>query len=534
MKKSLLIVLLAALITPFSLNAQERDMWDYVNSFLTSTGRQHGIVSDGQFIYTSAWGKSSTVFSMIYKYDIDGNLLEEFDIPGVTNSDNYLRDMTFDGQYFYGCDNYTNNIWCYDLYAHTLVGSINTGMTTVENDQTVQKPLGICTYDPIHDAFWVGERCTGESPNLMLDLYLVDRNGNVIQTATPHALGSYSVHGTGYFTDENGQAHVYLHCVAGFTAKVFDYNITTDQLGTSPIFDMSNTPGWGVACTAGGAYIGEFGGSTYFFGDVDRSPNLIGIYALGEYTPVEPIAPEGDIFFDFNNGVLRWTKIDADGDGFNWELRQNFNNPENPCSVTSASYDDLNEVPLTPENYLITPYKLDCEEVTFIACAQDYLHPAEHFGLAISVDGNTDPDDFTIIWEADMTAKSPGNWHFYSVDLREYQGLEMYIAFVHFNCTDQFMLNIDDVTLYRTYNAVNENVMSNVSVYPNPTVDVVMIESQVVVNQYDIYNVAGEMICSKPVDAKSFEVNMSELPAGVYVITMKSEGMVTARRIVKR
>ena len=525
MKKSLLILILAALFAPFALNAQEKDMWDFVTSFTTSTGRQHAVVYDGEYIYTAAWGKSSNVLSMIYKYDFEGNLIEEFDIPGVNNSDNYLRDMTYDGTYFYGCDAHSGTIWCYDLHNKVLRSDL-----TIE---TSFPELGTCTYDPVHDAFWVGDRATGSDGVYYTDLKLVNRSGAVIQTTTPQGIGGHTVHGTGYFVDEEGAQHLYLFAVQGFTAHVFDYNIDYDYMNPNYIFDFSTCPGWAGGSTAGGAYIGVVNGVQYFFGDVDKSPNLIGIYALGEYTPIPPVAPEGDIFFDFNDGIMHWTTIDGDGDGYNWEIRQNFN-ILNPFSVTSASYDDMHEAPLTPENYLVTPYMLDCEEVTFEACAQDFLHPAEHFGLAISTDGNTNPDDFTIIWEADMTAKTPGNWHFYSVDLREYQGTEMYIAIVHFNCTNQFMLNVDNITLYRTYNDVKEYNMSTVNAYPNPASDKVMIESQVVVNEYDIYNIAGELVYSQPVGMKSFEINVSELPAGVYMINMKSEEMVQTKRIIKK
>ena len=203
------------LLTPCTTNAQDKastDMWDFVTSFVCSTGRQHGIVYDGEYIYTSAWGKSSNVLSMFYKYDLNGNLIEEFDVPGVNNSDNYMRDMTYDGQYFYGCDAHSGYIWCYDLNNKTLVGSINTPYSE----------LGHCSYDPVYDAFWVGERAAGDNPNLLLDLKLIDRNGTVLKTATPRDLNGHTVHGTGYFTDEDGAAHLYLFAVAGFTAHVFD------------------------------------------------------------------------------------------------------------------------------------------------------------------------------------------------------------------------------------------------------------------------------------------------------------------------
>lgn len=528
MKKSLLFALLMAMVMPFAMNAQDnpKDMWDFVTSFTTSTGRQHAVVYDGENIYTAAWGKSSTVEYMFYKYDMEGNLLDQFDVPGLSKEDDYLRDMTFDGQYFYGCDAHSGIIRCVDLYNKVLVPA-NTISTSFNE-------LGTCTYDPQYDAFWVGERATGSSPNLQLNLKLVNRSGVVIKSASAHSLGGHTVHGTGYFVDENGVSHLYLFAVEGFTAHVFDYEIEADVLNPNMIFDFSVCPGWGVACSAGGCFIGEVDGVQYFFGDVDKSPNLIGIYALGSYVPPVPTPPEGDIFFDFNDGIMRWNIIDGDGDGYNWEIRQNWGDTNNPYSVTSASIDVITEYPLFPENYLVTPYKLDCEQIVFMAGVQDINNPNEHIGVAVSTTDGDDADAFTIVWETDMTAKEAGNWYLFNIDLRDYQGQDIYVAIVHFNCTNQFMVNVDDITLYRTYNGVVENAFNAVSVYPNPATDKVMVESEVIVNQYDIYNVAGELISSKAVGAKAFEMNVSELPAGTYIVKMTSDNMVETRRFVKK
>ena len=490
-------------------------MWDFVTSFSCSTGRQHGVVYDGEYIYTSAWGKSSSVLSMFYKYDLEGNLIEEFDVPGIDNSDNYMRDMTYDGQYFYGCDAHSNIIWCVDLHNKTLVGQINTSLSE----------LGHCTYDPGEDAFWVGQRAVGNSPNLHLDLKLVDRNGSVIRTATAHNLGGHTVHGTGFFTDENGVNHIYLFAVEGFTAHVFDYNIDDDSMDSNYIFDFSVTPGWGYACTAGGAFIGELNGVPCFFGDVDRSPNLIGIYALGDYTPGPPTPPEGDLFFDFNDGIMRWTTIDGDGDGFNWQMRQNWGNTENPYSVTSASYDSYTDSILFPKNFFVSPYKLDCEEISFIACAQDAMNPAEHFGVAVSTTGNISANDFTLVWEADMTAKGPGAWHYYDVDLRAYQGQDIYVAIVHFNCSNQFMLNIDDITLYRTYSSLNDNTTTMLSVYPNPAEGAVIIEGT---GKLLVTNALGQQMLSRDIENQT----TLTLPVGLYFIRLENEKGVFVNKLV--
>ncbi|MBP5574057.1 MAG: choice-of-anchor J domain-containing protein [Bacteroidales bacterium] len=526
-KLTLHLILMVALLAPCTLPAQEKGnagMWDLVSSFICTTGRQHAVVYDGTSIYTAAWGKSSTVLSMFYQYDMEGNLLDEFDVAGVGNDNNYMRDMTYDGQYFYGCDAHSGTIWCYDLHNKTLVGQINTTLTE----------LGHCSYDPVYDAFWVGQRATGSSPSLQLNLKLVNRNGAVIKSATAYNLGGHTVHGTGYFTDENGHAHLYLFAVQGFSAHVFDYDIEADTMNPEYIFDFSVTPGWINSCSAGGAYIGQYDGTPCFFGAVDRSPNLIGVYALGDYTPVDPTPPEGDLFYDFNDGVLSWTTIDGDGDGYDWHLRQNWNNTENPFSVTSASYDDLTETELIPENYLVSPYKLDCQLITFRACAQDAFSPAEHFGVAVSTEGNTDPADFTVIWETTMTAKGAGSWYQYDVDLRDYDGQDIYVAIVHFNCKNQFMLNVDDIGLVRKWDQVADHDGSALGLYPNPVSDRVWVSSPENIASYEVFSLSGALIARGEVNATSFDLDLGKLPAGTYLLRTRSEGMTQTRRFVKR
>lgn len=532
MKMTLLIMLLAAMFMPMATTAQEKgttDMWDFVNSFSCTTGRQHGIVYDGEYIYTSAWGKSSSVLSMFYKYDLEGNFIEEFDVPGITSSDNYLRDMTYDGQHFYGCDAHSGTIWCYDLSHKTLVDSCNIVTNFTE--------LGTCTYDPLYDAFWVGERATGSNPNLLLDLKLIGRDGTVIKTATAYNLGGHTVHGTGYFTDEDGVAHLYLFAVEGFSAHVFDYDIEADSMNPNYIFDFSVTPGWGFACTAGGAYIGLVDNVQYFFGDVDKSPNLIGIYALGEYVPPVPVAPEGDIYEDFNDGIIHWNLIDADGDGYNWEIRQNWGSTTNPYSLTSASIDVYTEEPLYPDNFFVTPYKLDCEQVVFSANVQDITHPEEHLAVAVSTTSGTDPNEFEIVWETTMTAKEAGNWYDFNVDLREYQGQDIYVAIVHTNCSNQFMVNIDDIILFRQYNpswGVSEGTDVTCSIYPNPTAKTLRVESAANVGRYEIYNLKSELLMSKSINEKSFGIDVHHLSAGAYLLKLTSKDRVQIVRFIKQ
>ena len=119
-----------------------------------------------------------------------------------------------------------------------------------------------------------------------------------------------------------------------------------------------------------------------------------------------------------------------------------------------------------PDNYLISPKVAITSGSTFSfwACGQDASYAAEHFGVAISTTG-TSASDFTMVQEWTMTAapgmyfapgekgnfrgsqRTQGAWYQYTVDLSYYAGQEVYIAIRHFNCSDMFYLDVDDIEL---------------------------------------------------------------------------------------
>ncbi len=172
----------------------------------------------------------------------------------------------------------------------------------------------------------------------------------------------------------------------------------------------------------------------------------------------------------FENGMSDFTTIDADGDGYCWALTSSLGLTAHSGSDAVMSQSYVNYVgPLTPDNYLVSPQITIGEDnctLKFWAGAQDPEFPAEHFGVAVSTTGFSTPADFTTIQEWTMTAKkgsaamnrtkkakvrgqnkATGNWYEYTVDLSAYVGQDIYFAIRHFNCTDNYILRVDDISL---------------------------------------------------------------------------------------
>lgn len=155
------------------------------------------------------------------------------------------------------------------------------------------------------------------------------------------------------------------------------------------------------------------------------------------------------LYEDFENGAIPngWITIDADGDGNNWgsdSIYYSWALGHNGTHCTfSASYIGYYGA-LTPDNYLITHILEGAKSVKYWVSVHDPMWPSDHYAIMASTTG-TDIEDFEIIFEETMTAKYGGTWYERTINLPE--GTK-YIAWRHYNCTDVYILRLDDVTVY--------------------------------------------------------------------------------------
>ncbi len=148
---------------------------------------------------------------------------------------------------------------------------------------------------------------------------------------------------------------------------------------------------------------------------------------------------------NFENGQGAFTIINANNDGFVWEYSNVDGNKSKSGKgvMTSISYDNPTHKAIQPDDWLVTPQVKLTGNFSFYACGQDANYSAEHFAVYVSTTGNDDPSAFTKVSEEFETT---GAMTKYTVDLSSYKGVAGYVAIRHFNCSDMFRLNVDDVT----------------------------------------------------------------------------------------
>ena len=186
-------------------------------------------------------------------------------------------------------------------------------------------------------------------------------------------------------------------------------------------------------------------------------------------------APENGVMtWDFEDASQfnDWTTLDNDGDGFNWEY---FNNTglttdrmtahEGEGLVASASYDKESGSALYPDNWLISPEVTLGGALTLWACGQDESYASEVFGVYVCV---SDPSNINNYLQVGSNVTATGEYVKYKFDLSAYAGQTGHFAIRHYNVSDMFWLNIDDVTLDLNL-LPDPTVPTNLTVAPGAT-----------------------------------------------------------------
>lgn len=222
-----------------------------------------------------------------------------------------------------------------------------------------------------------------------------------------------------------------------------------------------------------------------------------------------------------------WTTIDNDGDGNNWYVLNNSQSSSGGYVVhsgdghiTSASYASG---ALTPDNWLITPAVslTGSPKLSFWVAGQDPSWASEYFAVYISTTGATVADFTTELTNGTAT----GDMTEYTVDLSSYAGQTVYIAFRHYNVTDMFRLNLDDVFVGDNTGIVNPN-NAIFTIFPNPATDVLNVNGEGVA---EVYNTLGQVVISNEVNGTA-QLNVSDLESGVYFVRMNG----ATQRFIKK
>ena len=231
--------------------------------------------------------------------------------------------------------------------------------------------------------------------------------------------------------------------------------------------------------------------ATYSF-EVTDDRNLVANFTQNSYEVTVTTVPVkgGTITIDGNSNINEFFYDFEDGTSQGWTFLQgpNSDSPDNWMHCVDYTTNDFstgyghnasngfmisesyvqNTTPVHPDNYLVSPQIVLGGSINFWATNLDNEYGAEHFAVAVSTNGNTDVDDFTTVQEWTLPtgrtggtrAMDDGVWYEYTVDLSAFSGLG-YVAIHHFDCYEQWLLCVDDITIVNGLTGIYSNTYNH-------------------------------------------------------------------------
>lgn len=263
-------------------SGDDSNVWNVQSDFDTSGDLQTSVAFDGEFFYTT----STYYLGKFFKYDKQGNFIEEFSVPGMYYM---MYDMAFDGTYFYGSD-YSNILFCLDLRNKRLVKEI-----VIESEPKLT--ITHCSYDSRNDQFWVGS---------FNSLGRIDRDGNVtVEFRNISTTEDMSVFGSAFDNVTPGGPYLWFSNDQAVGTNMIDQlQIVQYSLNTRKITPISHliddVPGYKIGTINTPNYICGIDGTTNFVdgtfslvGIIKQSPSRIFVYEMAkaqDWLTVEPEA----------------------------------------------------------------------------------------------------------------------------------------------------------------------------------------------------------------------------------------------------
>jgi len=247
------------------------EIWDIMFSYdvdtpTGGTGIAGAEFGNGYFL-VSEWGYSS---KNVFKLDYNGTCVGSWEPTWMPGTDG-IRDMAFDGEYFYG-SNASTTIYQFDEDGN-LIG-------------TIPSPVAVrsIAYDEIHDAFWVN--------NWDADLKLIDRSGSVLNTI----LSPPSMYGSAWDNVTPGGPYLWIFTgiTTGAGCQIEQYDLNTLML-TGVIHSVDADFGIGSYISGGLFTSGEIVPGTYILGGLTQgTPDILFGYELcqDQYPPHVIFNPE--------------------------------------------------------------------------------------------------------------------------------------------------------------------------------------------------------------------------------------------------
>ncbi|GAB5399121.1 MAG: hypothetical protein Aureis2KO_07060 [Aureisphaera sp.] len=247
-----------------------------------------------------------------------------------------------------------------------------------------------------------------------------------------------------------------------------------------------------------------------------------------------------------------WTSVDFDNDGEFFEVSDisasdASASPLDGMVADSDSWEDGNpNSPMTPDNFLVLTNPIDLTGINdavlnFTFGTYQINGTFLEDRLAVYVSTSNDP--VTLITETPVFDDQIGNQTpadnggensavNISLDLSAYAGMQVYIAFRHFDTFDHNSVLIDNVVVDSALGITDESAVGTLTHYVNN--NEMALRAAFPIQNVEIFNVLGQNVLAQKLTSSNETLNIAALNAGMYIAKVTVEGQTKSFKFVKR
>lgn len=503
-----------------------------------------GVESDGLFIYTTKWNGSE-----IYKYSIDGGFVESFSIPGVAG----LRDLAFDGTYFYGGAGIPL-VYEMDFNSKILVSSFS-----------MPASVRAIAYNDDGDYFYAN--------NWSDPITLFDKTGTSLGTIATGPEGE-NYYGFAYDNASPGGPFLWGYAQTGNSSNEIIQIQLPSGTETGFTIDIADKLNGSVYNSAGGLFshpnlvfgkwtLGGVVQNQWIWGLdlgdavtwLSASPNA-GILAAGESELINVNFDATDLLAGIYNAEILFTSYPLVGSPA-VNIQMTVFDSDHPCNLTSVENCTNTELTweMCPQDVIADSFciyrndevvafptdtsyidELLIPDSTYLYKVTAFIDGSESFHsnietVFIELPDNLIPENFgynvsggniELHWNTPSGCLVPLGYNIYRDDsFLGFTPNTVYVdpfGFYEYVVTAVYYFGESDPTEPLMITGIFDESTPKISIFPVPASEVLFVISPDKVISYTISSIEGKQLVNKMAGESKFEINTNDFGAGVYLL----------------
>lgn len=136
------------------------------------------------------------------------------------------------------------------------------------------------------------------------------------------------------------------------------------------------------------------------------------------------------------------------------------------------------------------------------------------------------------MFEETTTVEAYDGWPLRNIDISSFKGQKVYLAWVHYDCSDEYRLLIDSIVVKNTPTsglAVNNEV--EVSLFPNPVKDKLFVTGNFENSVMELISSDGRIVYKSGKVSRDTYVDVNRFERGFYILRIETPENTILRKV---